>query len=555
MNQPKPPFDFKILGVRWPEASQTGFIYPPTVGAGLDAVDSPIAGPGLRVVIGKNNAGKSRFLKICASAGVWRLTIFPQQKLFGSVAPFHASYYAGRFQVSGVVRQHNGQHADPSAVASILQQAHHVGFPAWREKWTVPADRYFEGDFSNVSKTTDLLQKSDWNQILMDFKMARSPETWRNIQHTFRRISNLEMEIHGQGVGCEIVVRDHFNAVPRKLHECGDGLRDLIAVLLHLYAKRDCDLFIDEPGTRLHPSAQRVLLSVLEEEAKAREIWIATHDAVFANAHSAVERYAVHRAPNPADPGNDISTIARISTHKDLLNQRDALGWMPSDAVLASHVLYCEGDSDAAFLRAVLEDLETSDARFGGVVVTELGGSGVVWRNSDGGIKATVKRVTGAAPHAYHVVILDDDYRADGERHGKEQAVAEYAKLYWLPEAHELEDLFLDRDTVHAIVSEGHARACETSGDDFALPPNVDAIIDAALLEGERIVAEALGQKKTPPNAAKRVFERLFAELKLSSFDKTRAAKVAAGHLRRTASPTWVAIKTFVAGALELRPK
>lgn len=224
---------------------------------------------------------------------------------------------------------------------------------------------------------------------------------------------------------------------PKPLSACGDGLRDILVILLNVVLFPKSDLLIDEPGLRLHPHAQRRLLRFLETEANARAIWIATHDGVFIGAPSVSGRYSVSR--NISD---GTSIVESLPGRAELQTALRNVGWQPQDAVLADKVLLCEGISDKTTFEQAIESLRSKDASFGGTLVAEVEGDGDFWGQSPK-LAKRIELLRRLAPHASLFALIDRGSKTSAEC----QRVSDWARRQGLSlsflEKNELENYFL----------------------------------------------------------------------------------------------------------------
>jgi AAA15 family ATPase/GTPase len=75
-----------------------------------------------------------------------------------------------------------------------------------------------------------------------------------------------------------------FDGFEDSIESQGSGTRSLIGLAWDIITMKEGSIIIiDEPELGLHPSAKQELLSLLLEEAKTKQIFIATHDPTFVN--------------------------------------------------------------------------------------------------------------------------------------------------------------------------------------------------------------------------------------------------------------------------------
>lgn len=307
------------------------------------------------------------------------------------------------------------------------------------------------------------------------------------------------------------------------LDAAGDGLRDLFFLIrkaiLHPYE----DLLLDEPGLRLHPHAQRRLLHFLKSKAIHRAIWIATHDPVFIGSSAIVSRLSVRRE-------GDKSMVRAIGA-SDAHGEYASLGWIPGDAFLAERVVYCEGPSDALAFEAVIRWMEADDPNLGGSVVEAIGGDGAAAKRSGSSqLMRTVRLMRKVAPYAQHVVILDRA-REDQERRALKKTLAEEGVHLHVLGRTELEDYFLSPGLVFSVV------ALAAQAYDIAPP-------DRAAVE------EALDAAKRENAQGSRVLDAVWQQFLSCSYRKTDGARFAMEVLRGASAGDGAPLLAEVSGAL-----
>jgi predicted ATPase len=146
--------------------------------------------------------------------------------------------------------------------------------------------------------------------------------------------------------------------------EQGSGVRSLVCLAADILADTKSKIIlVDEPELGLNPSARQELLGFLSDEARDRQIFVATQDPCFVN---------------PAIWRRDANTVSiqlfSLQTNDfvnvDLFqNEEDSsvfAGYLPHTTSLRRIHLYVEGSSDVyifqVWLRKFLRDVEKHDA-------------------------------------------------------------------------------------------------------------------------------------------------------------------------------------------------
>ncbi|MCC7072533.1 MAG: AAA family ATPase [Deltaproteobacteria bacterium] len=549
----------------------TRLLMPTLDGLRTDLTEVPTT-PGLRVLIGKNNAGKSRVMRALAGAELVaevKLSQLdfsnPQHQSLSRLAT-NAAMLRVRFSREGHLHAFGRPPAvlTENAAAGPVEFGEDVRQIVWslagsrpsrggvppreadsafwaglaaliqaqlrpRPSCLIPTHRHFPTR-ADYSQSPDVAQIAQWATVLAglgDHPDRRLRSQGEEVFANFTRVTDgLEVRFRGTGPHREVfVVEAGTDGLP--LAQCGDGLRDLLALLMLVAMHPEAELFVEEPGIRLHPGAQRRVLHVLEDAAKTRPVWITTHDGVFAGARSAVARYSVRRNPDRT------SVLVEMANAAELREANVDLGWQPGDAFLADRVLYCEGASDKLMFEALIADLATEDASLGGALVVELGGCSVVWGRDRRTLLRNLNLLRRVAPHAQQVILLDGDGKPQSEMSALADAVQASARIpvCWLDGA-ELEASFLAPAFVRRLLHEHAAEA------DLTLDA---AAVDAAI---ERHLPLAPGL--TPSKG----LEALHREMQLN-YSKPRGAQVAAVHLRTDAPEEYASLRRQVRAALD----
>lgn len=147
------------------------------------------------------------------------------------------------------------------------------------------------------------------------------------------------------------------------LQRQGDGMRSFAGALIGLLVHPKSMILLDEPEAFLHPPHVRKLASVIAEETSPEsQMIVATHDDNFVRAlldHSG-DRVTVARLVR-SDAVNNISILPSSELVRlwidPVLRTTDVLS-----ALFHEAAILCEGDSDARFYGALLDEIEAPDA-------------------------------------------------------------------------------------------------------------------------------------------------------------------------------------------------
>jgi hypothetical protein len=376
---------------------------------------------GVHVVFGPNSAGKSRLLKLLSEAGFstdvywWEFKFHPEQRVPDAggrpmriVQPsYGASAVLDTKDFEFVLHEfsRNGSHGVlPNAMLAEAQ----VSPPSWPRRY-VSANRYFRDsqeinrvsvDVQNLSIENAVLFLGELFNHVTDLRRAMFDE----IARAFHEITGYTFHVRQSG-GTHVAQIGEAGR-ERPLIECGDGLRDLAMLLLFAVTEPTTELFVDDPGIRLHPAAQRRLLSFLLKHSKDRAIWIATHDAVFLSAREVGLRLAVTRV-------DGVTKVRALTGLDEMSAALGEAGWRATDLLFSDSVLLCEGPSDRTLFRAAIERYGGVD--LAGVVVAELGG-GLKGKSPEHAVRWLRTTFSQAVPNGKIAALLDSGGRGSDAR-------------------------------------------------------------------------------------------------------------------------------------------
>ena len=161
---------------------------------------------------------------------------------------------------------------------------------------------------------------------------------------------NHEQRFHALRASAKMIVND---GTPTELEHKGDGVQSLAAIALMRHASESTKtsknfiVAIEEPESRLHPSAMHVLKGVLQELAQKHQVVITTHSPLFVDRSSVASNVLVHN--KKARPARSIEEI------------RSMLGVRAADNLKhAEIVLLVEGEDDRVAMTALLKAHSTS---------------------------------------------------------------------------------------------------------------------------------------------------------------------------------------------------
>lgn len=396
-----------------------GIKAPPTTFVGTPA--------GVHVLFGPNNSGKTRVLNALAKSVV--LTEIPWSEFLDAELKSYnprANWSELIAPVDPILVQRN-RGLEPKAASKEALDFHSTTAAALMQQFSGKLDRGTEGLFLSIRDKVKHLAKTVPPGLVVqadrfitdvghiaggDPPDGTSPEAlpvylrnlkedfateelYAAVQHAFLQVSGLRFQMHSRNAEVRVYIYDAHGRRP--LSECGDGLRDLLYLLTRALGDPHRDLFVDDPGVRLHPFAQRQLLEFLLEQSQRRAIWLASHDGVFVGAQQVSSRYAVTIR-------DGATVVERVDAWADAQERFWMMGWLPQDAFLADTLLLCEGECDRIVFDAVLRSQE--GRRYLGVVVAAVEG---IWESGNKQARALATAVSKIATHARRIALFDDD--------------------------------------------------------------------------------------------------------------------------------------------------
>lgn len=160
------------------------------------------------------------------------------------------------------------------------------------------------------------------------------------------------------------------------LHEQGDGVRSLAGLLINLMMPNYSLFLLDEPEAFLHPPQARTLGNVMPGLLVEKQCFISTHsiDLIKGILSSARDRVKIARITRDGDENhikvldqNNIDTIWNdpIMRHSNML-----------DSLFYEHTVLCESDSDCQLYSLILEYLKEQAGERNDTLFIHCGGKG-----------------------------------------------------------------------------------------------------------------------------------------------------------------------------------
>lgn len=405
----------------------------------FDIKDRLSARPGVHVISGPNNSGKTRLLQALEQARLTQsIDVDELQRLVpGLEETIHGRYNNLNFgwdateKKSITLSWSRGAeqiHYEPDSERLKAAMAQ-VGFNptglatnlAARPFCRVQTNRYFSpiSNITNAGPIEDLQNSITYLENLRTGVKTR--DTYTKIQIAFHDIAEgLEFDTYQGGSNTlerTLYIKERDTPGPgREIGFCGDGLRDLILLVAYAISHPLEDLLLDEPGLRLHARTQRRLIAFLNEAAKTHEkaIYIATHDEAILNSPLIDGRYFVRREPPK-------SVVRGIEDGRAIWGALRELGTEPSRLLGHSGIIVCEGPSDVTVFSMILDWICETSPEAGFFAVEHLEGDGNIVKQH----KRIFEVLRRAMPFGDIAVVLD---RTGSTSPGERRAFGEYCE-------------------------------------------------------------------------------------------------------------------------------
>ncbi|MDC0718414.1 ATP-dependent nuclease [Nannocystis bainbridge] len=266
--------------------------------------------------------------------------------------------------------------------------------------------------------------------------------------------------------GTEISVAFHDGNAVRSLNELGGGVEQVLALALVLLAEPDEGaVFIEEPESHLHESAQRRLIQQIKDHRGKRQVFIATHSPIFVNEFPGANVYRLTRDP----------TTKKTTAHPCLSkpHQReilDELGVLPSSLTQTNCVLWVEGPTEVRlvthWLGLVAPELLVNQH----YTFAQTGGSNILSLAADiapGHLEDWLQDIRRICRHNYFICDRDAGIGQDPAKDPVRNIAALVGEDHWITHGYEIEWYLPDDAVTHlwGAAAAEHVRPARTSAD------------------------------------------------------------------------------------------
>ena len=331
------------------------------------------------IIVGKNNTGKSTIIK-----SLLGLQGFPFD--LEDIRPGHesSSYSTITFEdvPLGQFPQAARNSADTVVKIVNVNQGEYPNYsePHWvvaRSKQVFPATRPNHMFVPFVARR----KAAGYDESVSEGTQAKVTGTLSNLYSRIDLLSNyghsgFELFVRAvkEIVGLKITTRASTNGkvagyyfhdnkfIP--IDRMGDGVSEMVALIVGLCVETNKIFVIEEPETNLHPSGLKALLAMIRRASEKNQFVIATHSNIVVRELGGLEECKVLRVFREDDVDNSPSKVEEVenspTSHLELLRE---LGYEFADFNLYAGWLFLEEASAERIIREVLVPLFVPDLR------------------------------------------------------------------------------------------------------------------------------------------------------------------------------------------------
>jgi predicted ATPase len=338
--------------------------------------------PRCNIFVGQNNAGKSTLLR-----GIMAWQGFPlhENDLSGDLrvgAPSITYEMAVRAVPANIgVRHDHGQGPD------YLLVRHLRGNREPRTGWADVLVGDGAGHFDNVRPRHQIVpfvarrKAAEFNETVSLAAISQISGTFANL---YSRIDLIAAAGHPSNaqfqqavkdiIGLDITTRPSHNGKEAgfyfdrerfvTLQRMGDGVSEMVALIVEMCLEEDKVFILEEPETNLHPKGLKALLAMVRQSSAHNQFIIATHSNIVVRELATDETTKVFQVSKTGEERNAPSTVREVPrtpvAHMDLLRE---LGYEFADFDLHDGWLFLEESSAESVIRSVLIPLFAPELR------------------------------------------------------------------------------------------------------------------------------------------------------------------------------------------------
>ncbi|MFY0537412.1 ATP-dependent nuclease [Nannocystis pusilla] len=224
----------------------------------------------------------------------------------------------------------------------------------------------------------------------------------------------------------------------RSLEDLGGGVEQVLALALVLLAEPDeGGVFIEEPESHLHESAQRRLIKQIEKHRHKRQVFLATHSPIFVNEFPCANVYRLTR-----DPATKKTNAQPCLSKPEQRQVLDELGVLPSSLTQTNCVIWVEGPTEVRlvthWLGLVAPELLVNQH----YTFAQTGGSNILSLAADlapGDLKEWLQDIRRICRHNYFICDRDAGVGLDPAKEPVRNIAALVGDDHWVTLGYEIE--------------------------------------------------------------------------------------------------------------------
>lgn len=325
--------------------------------------------PTCNIFVGQNNAGKSTLLK---GAMAWQgfpfdypadarpnnQSVQNELVLTGVSQEDYLRQRPGPQGTIRFVRSWGGPISSQDNIPLQTTSDEAIFAQDWPNNFIVPfvAKRKAQGFDQNVSSGAQRNVSGTFNNLYSHIDRVATPgpsahELYRNaVEEIVGVLITTRASTNGKEAGYYF---DDDNFVT--LDRMGDGVSEMVALIVELSLAKNKVFILEEPETNLHPRGLKALLNLVRESSSRNQFLIATHSNVVVRELAASEGTKVFRVYREDETPSSPSSVAEVErnpiAHMELLRE---LGYEFGDFDLHEAWLFLEEASAETVIREIL---------------------------------------------------------------------------------------------------------------------------------------------------------------------------------------------------------
>jgi predicted ATPase len=329
-------------------------------------------GPSCNLFVGLNNAGKSTLLKaITAFQGM----PFTAHDIRSGSGVAHFEITVNKVESEKIVR-HRPNPANPMWTLNIRRVLRgNFGAPSGITTITVPDDigvfsqtrpnnalvislaKRKAANFEQTINTSNVLQVTGTHQFLysrIDEVSNYGHPSHEDFKSAVKEIVGLKIATRTSPGGKEAgfyLSNENFVTLDRM----GDGIIEMMSLIVDLCIERNKIFVLEEPELNLHPKGLKALLALIRAKSGENQFIIATHSNIVVRELASENKTKIFRVAPRVDADPTASTVNEVqrtpSAHIELLEE---LGYEFSDFGLHAGWLFLEESSAESVISQIL---------------------------------------------------------------------------------------------------------------------------------------------------------------------------------------------------------